>query len=112
MEHLVFDANYEWVPVTDDHRNPYQFPVPVGHLRARHRGAAVYRWVSRRFDGTVESIYVGETDNLGRRIYGYLNPGPSQQTNLRMNDEFKSLVADDHVVTLEYARFESIRLDD
>jgi hypothetical protein len=112
MEHLSLDADYEWVAVTDELGDAYRFPTPVGSIRSKHPGPSIYRWVSRRPDWTVESVYVGETDNLGRRIYGYLNPGPSQQTNLRMNAELKELVAGDHVVTLERVKFKSIRLGD
>lgn len=33
-----------------------------------------------------DRIYVGETDNLRRRLSGnYRNPGPTQQTSLRVN---------------------------
>jgi len=31
------------------------------------------------------AVYVGETDNLRRRFGNYRNPGPSQQTSLRIN---------------------------
>jgi hypothetical protein len=33
----------------------------------------------------VMTAYVGETDNLNRRMGGYRNPGPSQATNQRIN---------------------------
>lgn len=32
-----------------------------------------------------DKIYVGETDRLRRRFQHYRTPGPSQQTNIRMN---------------------------
>ena len=38
--------------------------------------------------------YVGETDELRRRFQHYRTPGPSQQTNIRMNAEFR-----DHMAT-------------
>ena len=38
--------------------------------------------------------YVGETDELRRRFQHYRTPGPSQQTNIRMNGEFR-----DHMAT-------------
>jgi predicted GIY-YIG superfamily endonuclease len=37
-----------------------------------------------------ESIYIGESDNLWRRFGNYRNPGPSQQTSLRINAVLKS----------------------
>jgi hypothetical protein len=35
--------------------------------------------------GLVRRIYIGESDNLARRFSHYRNPGPTQQTNIRMN---------------------------
>ena len=37
--------------------------------------------------------YVGETDELRRRFQHYRTPGPSQQTNIRMNGEFRDHMA-------------------
>lgn len=37
--------------------------------------------------------YVGETDNLARRFAHYRNPGPSQRTNLRLNEVLR-----DHIL--------------
>ncbi len=36
--------------------------------------------------GSVKKIYIGESDNLSRRFTHYRNPGPTQQTNIRMNN--------------------------
>ena len=33
--------------------------------------------------------YIGETDELRRRFQHYRTPGPSQKTNIRMNEEFR-----------------------
>ena len=44
------------------------------------------------------TIYIGETENIQRRIAHYRNPGPSQQTNIRLNQKIRShLRANDHV---------------
>ncbi len=37
-----------------------------------------------------ETVYVGESDNLRRRISHYRNPGPTQRTNIRINDRIRS----------------------
>ena len=37
--------------------------------------------------------YVGETDELRRRFQHYRTPGSSQQTNIRMNAEFRDHMA-------------------
>ena len=47
---------------------------------------AVYCFRLRQ-DGA-RARYVGETDNLSRRFGHYRNPGPTQQTNLRINARF------------------------
>jgi len=39
-----------------------------------------------------ESYYVGESDNVQRRFGNYRNPGPTQQTNLRLNRLFRELL--------------------
>ena len=49
---------------------------------------ALYCFKVRR--GGRESRYVGETDNLNRRMGNYRNPGLTQQTSLRMNAILKS----------------------
>jgi hypothetical protein len=36
-----------------------------------------------------EALYVGETENIARRFTLYSNPGPSQQTNRRLNARFR-----------------------
>ena len=49
---------------------------------------AIYRF-QLRFPDT-ETQYIGETVNLARRLAQYRKPGPSQVTNLRLNDKFKA----------------------
>jgi len=46
----------------------------------------IYRFRIRH-NGT-EARYIGETENLSRRFGHYRNPGPTQQTNLRINARF------------------------
>jgi hypothetical protein len=98
---------YEWVPVESAPSVLYLFPEEISsHLRVNWDGPAVYRWVV--FDqepGDLRRLYVGETELLPRRIYGYLNPGPSQFTNLRLKGEFEKELRDQHRVTLEVLSF-------
>ncbi len=48
--------------------------------------AGLYRFTLTPSPGqTRRRVYIGETDNLRRRLAGYRNPGPSQRTNLRLN---------------------------
>jgi len=52
---------------------------------------ALYRFRIR--SGGKESIYIGETKNLARRFTLYRNPGPSQQTNIRLNAKFREALS-------------------
>ena len=50
----------------------------------------VYR--IRLDQGTESVIYIGESDKLKRRATHYRNPGPTQFTNLRLNDRARQLL--------------------
>jgi hypothetical protein len=39
------------------------------------------------------SLYVGESDNLGRRFGNYRNPGPTQQTSIRINQLLRQIIS-------------------
>ena len=47
--------------------------------------AGVYRLTFQDGGGMPAGVYVGEADLLPRRFQQYRTPGPSQQTNLRLN---------------------------
>lgn len=46
--------------------------------------AGLYRFRLRSENGR-SSVYIGESGNLSRRFANYRNPGPTQQTSLRIN---------------------------
>lgn len=50
----------------------------------------LYRFRVRQ--GNREAVYYGESDNLARRFTHYRNPGPSQQTNIRVNQAFADML--------------------
>ena len=71
-----------WVPlgrVVTDAAGRLAFP-------AAEALPAIYRFRIRRGDS--EKRYIGQTENLARRFGHYRNPGPSQQTNVRLSAEF------------------------
>jgi hypothetical protein len=49
----------------------------------------------------IHAYYVGETDNLARRIQHYLRPGKSQKTNLRLKAYFDDAVSQKQQVELQ-----------
>jgi hypothetical protein len=51
----------------------------------------VYRF--RLAGDDAPSVYIGESDDLRRRFGHYRNPGPSQRTNVRMNERMRARLA-------------------
>ena len=77
----------EWQPlgaVTLDDRGRLSFPKG-------QRLPAIYRFRIRY--AKAEAAYIGETDNLVRRFGNYRNPGPTQQTSLRINSVLKEALS-------------------
>ena len=70
---------------------------PLGPVQAEDNGMLLFPVAPRRpglyrfrLSGNGGARhYVGETDELRRRFQNYRTPGKSQQTNLRMNAEFR-----------------------
>lgn len=52
----------------------------------------VYRFELKDFEGKRLRSYVGESDNLERRMGNYRNPGAGQATNLRLNQSLRKLL--------------------
>jgi hypothetical protein len=79
-EELMCALRLNWVPngrLSLDTQNKVQFPqVPAN--------GGLYRFKTRYPDGRF-AIYIGESENLRRRFSNYRNPGPTQQTSLRIN---------------------------
>ena len=62
------------------------------------RVPGIYRFTFLNAAGAHAGVYVGETDRLPRRFQHYRTPGPSQQTNLRMNPiMFDALAQGGHI---------------
>lgn len=45
------------------------------------------------------ATYIGETDQIARRLQHYRTPGPSQKTNIRLNELMRSMLSEDHRIT-------------
>jgi hypothetical protein len=52
----------------------------------------LYRFRIWKQDGS-KAVYVRESDNLQRRFSHYRNPGPTQETNLRLNALFMEVIS-------------------
>jgi hypothetical protein len=62
--------------------------------------------------GVAPSIYIGESDDLRRRLYNYRMPGASQRTNVRMHEELIVAIANGSRVSLATIGAATITLDD
>jgi hypothetical protein len=79
-EEVMCALRLNWVPkgrLLLDPQNKVQFPQAPA-------AGGLYRFKTRYPDGRF-AIYIGESENLKRRFSNYRNPGPDQQTNLRIN---------------------------
>ena len=105
-------VNHNWIPVDNRPGVPYCFPQPLPKgFRGKWSVPAIYRWVVfRDHPGDLRRLYIGETDQLGRRIYGYLNPGVSQFTNQRIKARFEDEISSGCKVVLEVLHFDPFAL--
>lgn len=94
------ELEYHWVSVINKDGSKYRFPDERGTIGTSYARPAIYRWAVSDPDGN-NMYYIGEAMDLRRRIYGYLNPGPTQETNKWMNKELSRLVEEGFVVELE-----------
>jgi hypothetical protein len=96
------NATHDWdIPSTIELRIGFTW-APIGRvalgsggklvLPAAEAVPAIYRFRIRQ--GNSEKRYIGQTENLARRLGNYRNPGPTQQTNVRLNAEFLRALAD------------------
>jgi len=87
---------FEWEAVLQTENQEYAFPNPITEFMKRHfKKPAIYRWVVERTNVDDETlIYIGEAARLcPDRLSGYLTPGPTQHTNIRLNRLFNECVA-------------------
>jgi len=109
---MNISIDFKWEPVFIRESEHYYFPNEISDfMRRKYKAPAIYRWVVEK-DGKIVSMYVGEADELcPRRIYGYLNPGPSQMTNIRINDLFHQLISQGNKIWLEHLVLSSFIFD-
>lgn len=72
-------------------------------MKMRYKGPAIYRWnVHKSTPGDKKLVYVGEAKELcPGRIKGYLDPGPTQETNKRISELFKGFLHNGLKITLD-----------
>lgn len=67
---ITMTMDFEWKPVLENESAHYLFPNEItAYMRRQYGIPAIYRWVVES-DKTIESIYIGETEELcPRRVY-------------------------------------------
>ncbi len=104
-EEVAVSVRFSWQhlgPVTLDADGKVAFPRPLPQAPGLYR----MHFISDQSGqpGPPVRFYFGETDNLRRRLgSNYRNPGPSQQTSLRVNEALRTHLAVGGQVTLAVA---------
>lgn len=62
------------------------------------------------FECDGEILYIGKSvRSLSKRMYGYQNPGPSQQTNIKANELIRKILGEKKIISI-YAFVDSEKL--
>lgn len=104
IEQIKLTLRYSWDPVLIDETNEYHFPMAISNLMKQHYNKpAIYKWnVYKHSPDDQKRFYIGEAAILcPSRIQGYLSPGPSQQTNIRMKKMFSEFINQGLKIRLE-----------
>lgn len=111
---IDLQLNLNWEIVLETENDAYSYPRPVSqYMRQNYHHPSIYRWKVFKDGMNNPTIYIGETECLcPDRIKGYLNPGPSQKTNQRINELLNGYFADGWVVHLEHLSDLTLKLND
>lgn len=98
-ETIEASVRFEWLAggrVTLDPSGKLAFPgVPAR--------PGVYRFTLTDASEVLVGVYIGESDNLARRMGNYRKPGPTQPTNERIHTRFREVVGNGGTVILGFA---------
>ncbi len=110
---IEFRAFFDWEVVLASENKEYKFPNSItGFMRKNYQKPIIYRWTIDRGKGG-KSFYIGETVKLcPDRLNGYLSPGPTQQTNKRLNQYFQESVGNGASLKLEILKMSGAFVND
>jgi hypothetical protein len=111
-----YTIHYLWRSALAREGEPYQFPDPFTRFfRDKYSISAVYRWrVMRTSAETKEPIYIGEAEDLVRRIQRVRTPsrkGKKGDTNKRLNELFLSYLSAGRKIVLDIADVEDFEIN-
>jgi hypothetical protein len=113
-----FVTHFQWRAVLiAENGSGYEFPSKLTpFLRGRYSIPIVYRWRVHPGDqGKPEELYIGEAEDLARRIQRVLTPGADgkkKSTNARLREQLDMRRADGKHVYLDYLDFAPFELND
>lgn len=105
--------SYQWESVLSASNKVYFFPQEITpFMMLRYKRPAIYRWdVHRSIPGDKKRVYIGQAKELcPDHIRGYLNPGPTQETNKRISHLFEGFLRDGLKITLDVCSIDGIEL--
>jgi len=79
-------------------------------MKEQYCRPAVYRWMVWTPGFGIHAYYVGETDDLARRVQQCVHPGKQQMTNLRLKAYFDEAVNQKQRVELQTLAFEPFQV--
>lgn len=112
-----FQISAHWrTAVTQENGDGWCFPNRfTSYFRDRYATPAVYRWrVVKRQPGEKERIYIGEGEDLIRRITWVLRPHSSAKpsdTNRRLNEIFSKCASERQWVVIDWADIEPFEIN-
>jgi hypothetical protein len=79
-------------------------------MRTRYKEPAVFkRDIYQKTPGDEKLTYAGEAQELcPKRLYGYLNPGPTQLANKKVNTEFRGYLMDNLKIKLDVCHIDDL----
>lgn len=111
MEQLQIKISYEWQSVLLREKVDYLFPMAITpFMRSKYKEPAVFKWdIYQKTPGDKKLIYIGDAQELcPKRLYGYLNPGPTQKTNQKINTEFRGYLKEKLNIKLDICNIREI----
>jgi hypothetical protein len=111
MPELQIKLTYEWQAVYLRENVAYLFPMAISpYMRNRYKSPAVFKWdIHQKAAGDKKLVYIGEAQELcPRRLYGYLNPGPTQLANKKVNTEFRAYLKEKLSIGMEICQLQEI----
>jgi hypothetical protein len=115
MDHLKISLSYEWQRVLLREKVEYSFPLAITpFMRMNYKGPAVYRFnIYQKTADDKKLVYIGEAEELcPRRLYGFLNPGPTQKINQKIKTEFEAFLKEGLTIRLDICNIHELKFGD